>query len=179
MRTRTLIAVILFIFMTAGRTLAQGPAITSISPNSGAVGASVLISGSHFGSAQGSSTISLNGTTALVGMWSDTNIVAVVPANAASGPFVVTVNGQTANSSSFSVRSLPAGWSDGDIGTTGVAGSASYRNGTFTTIGAGSVNSNPDALHFAYQSLSGDGTVIARIVSKQGAASFNAGVMIR
>jgi len=115
-RTRTLIAVILFIFTTAGRTLAQGPAITSISPNSGPVGASVLISGSHFGSAQGSSTVTLNGTTALVASWSDSSVVAVVPANATSGLFAVTVGGQTANSSSFSVTSLPSGWSDGDVG---------------------------------------------------------------
>src|SRR6266436_4852257 len=136
-RGLSLTVAFLVVLACAGRTLAQAPTITSISPNSGAVGSSVAITGTNFGSAQGSSTITLNGTTALVANWSNTSIVAVVPANATSGLFSVTVNGQTANSSSFSVTSLPSGWSDGDIGTVGIAGSASYSNGTFTVNGAG------------------------------------------
>src|SRR5260221_1406107 len=171
-QTRSLIAALLFSLACAGRTLAQAPTIASVSPNSGAVGASVAITGTNFGSAQGSSTVTLNGTTALVASWSNTAIVAVVPTNATSGPFSVTVNGNSANSSSFSVTSLPSGWSDSDIGTVGIAGSASYSNGTFTVIGAGSFgDGHSDALNFAYQSLSGNGTIIARVLSKQGGAS--------
>jgi len=181
MHKRTLIALILLIFTAAGRTLAQSPAITNISPNSGAVGSSVAITGTNFGSAQGNSTITLNGTTALVANWSNTTIVAVIPANATSGLFAVTVNGQTANSSSFSVTSLPSGWSDSDIGTVGISGSASYSNGKFTVNGAGVFFSGTtvDALNFVYQSLSGDGTIVARVVNRQGTSATKAGVMIR
>ncbi len=178
-QTRSLIAALLFSLACAGRTPAQAPTVTSISPNSGAVGSSVAITGTNFGSAQGSSTIKLNGTTALVANWSNTSIVAVVPANATSGLFSVTVNGQTANSSSFSVTALPSGWSDGDIGTVGIAGSASYSNGTFTVQGAGTVGGNADGFNFAYQSLSGDGTILARVLSMQGFPCGTVGVMIR
>ena len=172
---------LLFVLTCAGRTLAQTPTVTGVSPNSGAVGSSVAITGTNFGSAQGNSTISLNGTIALVAYWSNTSIVAVIPANATSGLFAVTVNGQTANSSSFSVTSLPSGWSDSDIGTVGISGSASYSNGKFTVTGAGVFFSGTtvDALNFAYQSLSGDGTIVARVVSKQGTSATKAGVMIR
>src|SRR5260370_34191561 len=122
----------LVVLACADRTRAQAHTISSIAPNSGAVGVSVAITGTNFGSAQGSSTIALNGTTALVANWSSTSIVAVVPANATSGVFGVTVNGQTANSSSFTVTPLPSGWSDADVGQVPVAGSATYSNGTFT-----------------------------------------------
>jgi YD repeat-containing protein len=77
-------------------------------------------------------------------------------------------------------QSLPSGWSDGDIGTVGVTGSASYANNVFTVQGAGnSVGGTADGFHFVYQSLSGDGTIVARVVSLQGAWASQAGVMIR
>ena len=78
-------------------------------------------------------------------------------------------------------QALPSGWSDGDIGSTGVAGSATYSNGTFTLQGAGAqIYGTTDAFHFAYQSLSGDGTIVARVVSFQGGSSNReVGVMIR
>jgi regulation of enolase protein 1 (concanavalin A-like superfamily) len=76
---------------------------------------------------------------------------------------------------------LPSVWTDGDIGSTGVAGSASYANGVFTVAGAGAqIYGTADAFHFLYQPLSGDGTVVARVVSLQGGSgSVSAGVMIR
>ena len=59
-------------------------------------------------------------------------------------------------------------------------GCASYSNGTFTINASGSgVYSTADQVHFAYQSLSGDGTIVARVVSFQGATYPQAGVMIR
>jgi hypothetical protein len=75
------------------------------------------------------------------------------------------------------------GWTDGDIGSTGVAGSASFANGTFTVAGAGAeIFGTADAFHFVYQPLSGDGTIVARVVSLQGGVGYgdvSAGVMIR
>ncbi|PYU32718.1 MAG: hypothetical protein DMG31_10240, partial [Acidobacteria bacterium] len=52
----------LLIFLACvGSVLAAGPTISSLSPTSGAVGASVTINGSGFGSSQGGSTVKFNG----------------------------------------------------------------------------------------------------------------------
>jgi len=82
----------------------------------------------------------------------------------------------------FTVTSLPlpSGWLDQDVGSVGLAGTASYSNGTFTINAAGAgIFGTADAFHFVYQPLNGDGTVIAQVVSLQGGAPYeSAGVMI-
>jgi len=77
--------------------------------------------------------------------------------------------------------SLPAGWNDADVGAVGVAGGASYANGTFSVQGAGAdIWGTADAFNFAYQTLSGDGQIVARVASVQAVANWSkAGVMIR
>lgn len=166
------------LFLYGGRAYAQTPTITSISPTSGPVGTFVTIVGTSFGATQGSSAIALNGTNATVASWSDTAVGAIVPSGSTTGMFSVTVGGQTPNSSSFTVTPLPPSWSDTDIGSVGVAGSATYSNGTFTVKGSGSqIWSTADSFHLAYQPLSGDGTIVARVVSAS--SVVDAGVMIR
>jgi len=87
------------------------PAITSLSPASGVVGTSVTISGINFGSSQGSSTVTFNGTPASVATWSadGTTIATTVPASATTGNVVVTVNGTASNGFTFTVVPLQAG----------------------------------------------------------------------
>jgi len=108
-----------------------------------------------------------------------------VPAGATSGPLVVSVapSMNDSNPVIFTVTSqpLPNTWLDQDVGSVGLAGSASYTSGTFTVNGAGAgIFGNADAFHFAYQPLSGDSTIVARVVSLQGGAGYvSAGVMIR
>jgi len=82
---------------------------------------------------------------------------------------------------SVAVTTLPAGWTDADVGSTGVGGSAGYANGVFTVQGGGvQIYGSADAFNYAYQPLSGDGVIQARLVSLQGGASYiSAGVMIR
>ncbi len=158
---------------------AQAPTITNIVPTSGAVGTLVEITGANFGATQGSSTVSLNGTSAAVVTWNATTIVALVPTGATSGPFSVTVNGQVANSPTYTVTPLPSGWSDSDVGSVGVSGSGSYAGGTFTVKGSGQwIYSTADGMNFAYQPLSGDGTIVARLVSIAGTGA-QVGVMVR
>jgi RHS repeat-associated protein len=171
----------LLLFLCCGSVYAQAPSITSLSPTSGPVGTLVTITGSNFGATRGSSTIALNGTTATVVSWAAISITATVPSGASSGSFTVTVNGSPASSASFTVTPLPSGWSDGDVGSVGVAGSATYSNGTFTVEGAGSeIYGTADGFNFMYQLLSGDGTIVARVVSAQAGDSYAvAGVMIR
>ena len=78
-------------------------------------------------------------------------------------------------------QSLPAGWSATDIGAVGVTGSASGANGAFTIAGAGAdIWNAADAFRFAYTTLTGDGTVVARVASEQFVSNWTkAGVMMR
>jgi hypothetical protein len=76
---------------------------------------------------------------------------------------------------------VPAPWQDLDIGAVGLAGSASYSNGTFTIAGSGAdIWNSADAFHFVYQPLTGDGQLVARVAAVQQASTWSkAGVMIR
>ncbi len=139
-----------------------------------------MISGVNFGATQGSSTVSFNGANLSAASWSDTAIVVVVPSGATSGPLSVSVSGQTSNNASFAVTPLPTNWTGGDLGSVGTAGSSTYSNGTFTVSGSGSgIQGTSDGMRFVSQSLSGDGTIIARIVSLTSSGFGQAGVMVR
>ena len=85
----------------------SGPNITSLSPTSSAVGASVTITGTNFGSTQGTSTVSFNGTLATATSWSATSIVASVPSGASTGNVVVYASGVNSNGVSFTVVPAP------------------------------------------------------------------------
>jgi RHS repeat-associated protein len=75
------------------------PSITGLSPTSGPVGTQVTINGTGFGASQGSSTISFNGVNATVinNGWTDTQITALVPTTAGSGPVKVIEGGVASN----------------------------------------------------------------------------------
>ena len=80
-----------------------------LSPTSGAVGASVTITGTNFGSTQGTSTVTFNGTTATtITSWSATSIVATVPTGATTGNVVVNASGVNSNGVSFTVVASPS-----------------------------------------------------------------------
>src|SRR5882757_2001123 len=80
------------------------PTITSLSQNAGAVGASITITGTNFGTVQGSSTVTFNGNTAAAASaWSATSITVLVPAGATTGNVVVTVFGVASNGLPFTI----------------------------------------------------------------------------
>ena len=96
-------------------------------------------------------------------------------------------SGTSANSSQVSATpatasSLPAGWSNQDIGTTGIAGSATYAtvaNSTYIATGAGTgISGTGDAFNYTYTSVTGDYTLTARLISITGTLS-RTGIMIR
>jgi hypothetical protein len=91
-----------------GFTVLQPPAISSLSLSSAAVGTPVTIAGTNFGAAQGTSSVTFNGTAATPTSWSATNIVVPVPAAATSGNVVVTVGGMASNGVAFTVLQPPA-----------------------------------------------------------------------
>jgi RHS repeat-associated protein len=154
--------------------------ISNLSPALASIGDTVTIRGGNFGASQGNSTVLFNGVTVSPQSWSDTTIAVIVSGGAFSGPFTVTVNGTTVVSPALTIKVIPSGWSDGDIGSVGNAGNASYTNGTFTVSGAGSqISGSADSFHFVYQPMSGDGTIVARVLSISSGGNRLAGVMIR
>ncbi len=75
---------------------------------------------------------------------------------------------------------LPLPWLKGDIGTGMLAGSVTHNAGIFTQAGSGIIGSTSDKLNFAYQTLTGDGEIIARIsVLQDTGTSSRVGLMIR
>ncbi len=82
------------------------PAISGLEPAAGPVGTSVVITGANFGAAQGTSTVTFNGTGAATTSWSATSITAAVPAGAATGNVVVTVGGTASNGAAFTVTGV-------------------------------------------------------------------------
>jgi Pro-kumamolisin, activation domain len=164
-------------------SVSPAPVIASVSATTGSIGSQVVISGSGFGGTQG--TVFLNGTPVTINLWSATSITITIPAGATSGPLAVSVapSMNDSNPVTFTVTSqpLPSGWLDQDVGAVGIAGSASYANGTFTEQASGQqIWSTVDGMHFIYQPWSGDGTIVARVLNLQGGSNAEGtGVMIR
>lgn len=77
--------------------------------------------------------------------------------------------------------SITSGLTDIDIGGAVPAGSATYANGKWTVKGGGAeIWGTNDSCHFAYQALTGDGAIIAKVESVQNTnLSAKAGVMMR
>ncbi|MEO8616565.1 MAG: Ig-like domain-containing protein [Luteolibacter sp.] len=76
--------------------------------------------------------------------------------------------------------SLPLPWSLDRIGNGNLTGGASYSSGNFTLMGSGELARTEDAGTFAWQTLTGDGNITARVQQwDRTSTSFLAGVMIR
>lgn len=88
------------LYVDGGTTTTPAPAITSLSPTSGAVRDPVTITGSGF---TGATSVTFGGTSATFTVISDTSIATSVPLDASSGNVVVTTPGGTSNGASFTV----------------------------------------------------------------------------
>src|SRR4051812_766518 len=100
--------------------------------------------------------------------------------NGAQRTGTAVVAGQTYTATQL-VTTMPADWSHQDVGAVGIAGDATFNASTYMLTGAGAdVWGIADAFHFAYQSLTGDGSIIARVAAVQNVNAWTkAGVMIR
>jgi hypothetical protein len=75
---------------------------------------------------------------------------------------------------------LPLPWAAEGIGGGSLQGSASYSGGTFTVAGSGTLAARSDSMNFAWQPISGDGEIIARVSSLENTGmNSRVGVMIR
>jgi regulation of enolase protein 1 (concanavalin A-like superfamily) len=109
--------------------------------------------------------------------------------NAAAGNYSLTAQvtdtlGRSATSTPVSITvmaGVPSPWATQDIGSVGVAGNATYLNGTFTLTGSGTdIWGTADSFRFVYKPLTGDGQIIARVASLQNTNTYaKGGVMIR
>jgi len=102
--------------------LPSAPEITSISPNRGPVGTSVIIEGSGFSPIGSENTVTLSDVEAEVVASTPSSIEIFVPSGATTGPIEVTVSGTTASGPVFTVESGIPGISsispeNGPIGT--------------------------------------------------------------
>ena len=144
-----------------------------------------------------------NGTVTRVNVFANGTLVGtstsapftVVWNNAAAGSYsltaVATDNGNASTTSTAvpitvtqgppPPSNLPTGWSAADVGATGAAGSSTFANGVYSVTGAGAdVWGTADQFHYAYRTLTGDGSIVARVTSIQNVNVWTkAGVMIR
>jgi regulation of enolase protein 1 (concanavalin A-like superfamily) len=85
------------------------------------------------------------------------------------------------NPSNTAATFVHIAWLSQDIGTVGIAGSTTTSGATITVAGSGAdIHGTADGFRFAYRTISGDVTVIARVATQTRAHAYSkAGVMIR
>ena len=154
---------------------AAKPQITAISPTSGPVGSSVTITGTNFGSTQGTSTITFNGVAAKPTSWSATSITAPVPSGATTGNVVLTVGGLASNGITYTVSVTTAGQLSSS--TSGLSfgnvniGSSSTQSVTLTNGGGSNVSISNVTISGAGFSVNGVSTGL--ILSPGATATMN------
>jgi fibronectin type 3 domain-containing protein len=111
-----------------------------------------------------------------------TNYTDTVPAGMKFYYVVTAVSGGIESPNSLEATvSLPYPWLTQDVGSVGLTGSASLSSGAFTVTGAGAdIWGTSDAFRYAYVTVTGNCTMIARVASVQNIDGWSkAGIMIR
>ena len=128
--------------------------------------------------------LSRRGDSSVSGYWSTDGVSwsllgsVSVPGGAALAGLAVTNHDTTAtNNATFDnvavKTTLPAGWTQTDVGAVGLAGGASEANGVFTVSGAGSdIWGAADSFSYLSTPLEGDGSISARALSEQNTHPF-------
>ena len=116
----------------------------------------------------------------------DTSFTDPSPVNGATNTYLVISHAGTYTSPpsaevGFLSVALPAGWTGQEVGSTGVPGSATFLNGTFTLQGAGAdIWETADGCRFVFRGLSGDFVITARLDSMSNTDYWaKAGLMVR
>lgn len=138
-------------------------------------------SGCNWTAASNATWVTLNSG----GMTGSGTVVGTIAANGTSSTrtATLTVAGQlfTINQAGTASAGLPAPWASQDVGVVGKAGTSSYASGRFTVAGSGSdIWGSADSFHLVHQPMTGDGDIVARVVSLQNTHAYaKAGVMLR
>lgn len=116
--------------------------------------------------------------------WTQVGTAVVSMASSVSAGLAVTSHDNTQTSTAtfdnLTVTPFPAPWQTVDIGAPAVQGSAEYFPSAYTVKGVGTIGGTADTFRFAYQVLSGDGQITARIALPQNTGTAaRVGVMIR
>jgi hypothetical protein len=146
---------------------------TAVGADSYMIGRSTISGGPYTNIASGVTSTTYVDT----GLINGTTYYYVVAATNAYG-----VSSNSAEAGATPMLLLLPPWETQDIGSVGVAGSAICTNGAlFTVAGAGAdIQGTADAFRFVYVPVTGDCTIIARVVSVQNIDPWSkAGVMIR
>ena len=88
--------------------------------------------------------------------------------------------GESANSAAIIASPAPFPWSNVDVGQVGAAGSFSISgSGVFVTSGAGTtIGGQTDSFNYTYRTLTGDGTLIARIAKARQTNNAKLGILM-
>src|SRR5207253_7871552 len=91
-------------------TVTGAPSIASLTPNTGAVGSSIVIAGSSFGPSAGNGNVTTRGSGDMtITSWGASSITATVPSGATTGNVVVTAAGGVASAGvTFTVTGAPS-----------------------------------------------------------------------
>lgn len=179
--------------ITSGAPGNNAPSVSLTSPNNGSTFAEPATVGLNATAADSDGTITkvdfYRGST-LIGTAGNAPYT-FTWSNVAAGNYAITAvatddKGAVTSSAPVSITvsassSLPSPWAGADVGSTGVAGSSSFSNGTFTVKGSGvDIWDASDSFHYVYQPLNGDGQITARVASQQNTDPWAlAGVMFR
>ncbi len=133
--------------------------VTSMSPRTGIAGTAVTITGTNFGSTQGTSTLTFNGTSATPTSWSATSIAATVPLTATTGAVSVSVGGNSASAGTFTVT-VPAVDSPPVPGNSGTIITTTNSSTSLTLHWVVATDDNSGLLYEVRRSLSDNITTI-------------------
>jgi hypothetical protein len=169
------------------------PKVYSVTPNTGAVGTSVAVTGTGFHGTADNNTVSFNGTnaaaTSLAQTASNETLTVAVPTGAATGQLLVAVNGQNSNTHyDWSPYGQIIFTVSGSVvtGVTGITPSSGEQGQTMnvTISGAGVAWSGDmkSAVHFSnsditINSATGSGTSISANISISNSATISAGTV--
>lgn len=82
--------------------------------------------------------------------------------------------------SSSKPESLPLPWANATVGTGALTGVSQYANGKYAVSGSGVLGGTVDQAHFVYQTLTGNGEIVAKIANLHNTgASAAVGVVVR
>jgi regulation of enolase protein 1 (concanavalin A-like superfamily) len=123
--------------------------------------------------------VSANGTA-----WTQVGTTTLSMTNTVSVGLAVTSHNNaalsTATFDNVSITPFPSPWATADIGSTGLQGGAEFFGSAFTVKGAGTFGGTSDSFRYVYQTINGDGTVIARVNGLQDTGTnARVGIMLR